>query len=67
MSVEKTYIETYAKDSDMTFIVEDTLVNGRVAFSEVKGFYHGKPDPQLTEKYYNIPEQLQKPCRETAR
>lgn len=53
MSVERTYIETYAPDSDMTFIVEDTLVNGEVAFSEVKGFYHGKPNPQSTEKYYN--------------
>ena len=42
MSVERTYIETYAPDSDMTFIVEDTLVNGEIAFSEVKGFYHGK-------------------------
>lgn len=53
MSVEKTYIETYAPDSNMTFIVEDTLVNGKVVFTELKGFYYGKPNPKLTEKYYN--------------
>ena len=50
MSVEKTYIETYAPDSNMTFIVEDTLVNGKVVFTELKGFYYGKPNPKLTEK-----------------
>lgn len=53
MSVERTYIESYAPDSDMTFIVEDVLVNGRVVSTEVKGFYHGKPNTKATEKYYN--------------
>lgn len=49
--VEK--IETaYSDDRDMTFILKDTRNEDGVLLStEVIGFYFGRPDEKLTEKY----------------
>ena len=50
---------TYSSEMDMTFILEETYkkvdkVDGEYTLisREVKGFYHGEPDKELTIKYY---------------
>lgn len=52
MAIEVQYCATYAPDSDITFIVEDTMVNNECIQTQVVGFYYGKPDEELTKKYY---------------
>lgn len=43
---------TYAEDSDITFIMEDCIIDDRYVTTEVKGFYYGKPDKESTEYFY---------------
>lgn len=51
------YLETtYSNEMDMTFILEETYkeIDGECTLisREVKGFYHGEPDEELTMEYY---------------
>lgn len=41
----------YSNDSDITFIMKDTLDGDKVLKTEVVGFYHGGPDESATETY----------------
>lgn len=41
----------YSSDADITFIMEYTYKDGEVVGETVKGFYHGTPDPEMTEEY----------------
>ena len=41
---------TYAADTDITFILVDTRTDDDLK-TEVKGFYYGKEERELTEKY----------------
>ena len=43
---------TYAEDSDITFIMEDCIIDDRYVTTEVKGFYYGKPNKESTENFY---------------
>ena len=42
----------YAKDGDMTFVMQDTYDDGDLVSIEVVGFYLGKPNKEDTCKYY---------------
>ena len=35
---------TYAEDTDITFILQDTFIDNIIVSTEVIGFYYGKPD-----------------------
>lgn len=50
----KKVYHTYSQESDMTFILEDTMNMDTEALVkvEIKGFYYGEPSDDLTEKYY---------------
>jgi hypothetical protein len=43
---------TYAPDTDITFIMQDTTLNGETATTRVVGFYHGEPNDAATERFY---------------
>lgn len=49
--MKKTVYTVYAKDSDITFIMEDTFEEDKCVSTEVKGFYWGEPDDRFTEEY----------------
>ena len=49
---EKKLYACYARNDDITFIMEDTYKNGEIISTEVKGFYYGEPDEKSTE-YFN--------------
>lgn len=42
----------YSKESDLTFIMEDTYNNDDLVSTEVKGFYYGEPKDKFTKEYY---------------
>lgn len=49
----KTEIYTvYSNDSDITFIMENTYSGDDLVSTEVKGFYFGEPEDELTKNYY---------------
>ena len=53
--LDKVIYTTYAPNTDITFIMEDIVVIGKikeVIKTQIKGFYYGKPDKELTKKYY---------------
>lgn len=54
--LDKVIYTTYAPDTDITFIMEDTVVieenKEKFIKTKVKGFYYGEPDKELTKKYY---------------
>ena len=52
MKTTKIY-DTYARDIDITFILEDTFEDGECISTEVKGFYYGGPSKNGTAMYYN--------------
>lgn len=41
----------YCPEHDMTFILKDTITNGKEVSTEVIGFYFGGPDEQLTKRF----------------
>jgi hypothetical protein len=43
---------TYSTETDMTFILLDTLKDNKVISTEVKGFYFGGEDSSKTKEYY---------------
>lgn len=43
---------TYSTETDMTFILLDTLKDNKVVSTEVKGFYFGEKDSSKTKEYY---------------
>lgn len=53
---DKVIYTTYAPDTDITFIMEDTVVieenEEKFIKTKVKGFYYGESDKELTKKYY---------------
>jgi hypothetical protein len=44
--------EIYSKGSDITFILEDTFLNGELLTTELKGFYYGEPTKFDTQVFY---------------
>lgn len=42
---------TYAQDTDITFILQDTFKDNIIVSTEVIGFYYGKPDGKLNGEY----------------
>lgn len=48
----KTTTEAYAKDDDMTFILEEIKYEDGSCSTECTGWYYGLPDLDLTNKYY---------------
>lgn len=44
-------VTTYAPDTDMTFILRETLQGEEFVSTEVVGFYYGEPREDLTNKY----------------
>lgn len=45
-------IDTYAPDTDMTFILSEVYEeNGDPVSVEVVGFYYGKPSDELTKEF----------------
>jgi hypothetical protein len=44
--------EIYSKESDITFILEDTFLNGELLTTELKGFYYGEPTKFDTQVFY---------------
>ena len=42
----------YARNDDITFIMEETYKNGEVISTEVKGFYYGEPDEKANNDFY---------------
>lgn len=51
MTKTKIY-EIYSKDSDITFILEDTFSDNELISTEVKGFYYGEPTKFDTQVFY---------------
>ena len=51
--IEKITYEVYSSGSEMTFILEDTIQKETqdLIQTEVKGFYFGEPDKELTKQY----------------
>ena len=43
----------YCEESDITFIMENTYIEGYLKKSEVKGFYFGTPDEEKNKTFYN--------------
>jgi hypothetical protein len=41
----------YAKNHDMTFIMEDTYHNGEVITTECVGWYWGEPNDEATQEF----------------
>ena len=39
--------------ADITFIMEDVSKDGKWVSTEVKGFYYGEPQDEMTEHFYN--------------
>lgn len=51
--MKKEIYTTYAPDTDITFIMEDTYnKDNELILTEVKGFYYGKPNEENTEMCY---------------
>ena len=50
--VKHTVYTVYAKDNDMTFIMEEEEQDNRVKVT-VKGFYYGEPNEDNTKQFYN--------------
>ena len=44
--------EVYAGHDDMTFIMEETIENGKTKLSVI-GFYFGEPSEELTNEHIN--------------
>lgn len=44
--------EIYSKESDITFILEDTFLNDELISTELKGFYFGEPTKFDTQVFY---------------
>lgn len=50
--MKKEIYTLYSAEGDMTFIMEDTYVNGEIVSTEMKGFYCGEPETAATKQYY---------------
>jgi len=50
--MKKVVYTVYAKEDDLTFIMEDTYKDDVVISKEVKGFYFGEPQEEFTKDYY---------------
>jgi hypothetical protein len=50
--MRKKIYTVHSDDYDMTFIMEDTIENGILVRTEVKGFYWGQPDDEATKEFY---------------
>ena len=50
--MRKVTYTTYAQETDMTFIMQDTVdVDNEVRSTECIGWYHGEPDDGDTEQF----------------
>lgn len=49
---EKKIYTTYSPKADITFIMEETFINGENVSTEIKGFYYGEPDEKCTKEFY---------------
>lgn len=46
------YIYTaYSEEQDLTFIMQENTMSGKLLSVEVVGFYYGRPDEQATKQY----------------
>lgn len=45
-------VETYAPDTDMTFIMVEKYVHEKIESTECVGWYFGEPDEELTKQYF---------------
>lgn len=53
MELRREIFAVYAKEHDLTFIMEETFDDkGDSVSLEVKGFYFGEPNADLTEMFY---------------
>lgn len=53
--MEEKKIETcYSPSADITFIMEETYKGGKFVSMEVKGFYYGEPDEEMTKQCYGV-------------
>ena len=50
--MRKEIYTTYASDTDITFIMEDTWSGEDIVSTEVKGFYYGEPNEEATKQFY---------------
>ena len=50
--IKHTVYTVYAKDNDMTFIMEEEEQDNQVRVT-VKGFYYGEPNEDNTEQFFN--------------
>ena len=51
--MKKETYTVFSKESDITFIMEDTFDNdNELVSTEVKGFYYGVPDKEATFQFY---------------
>lgn len=50
--MKKVVYTVYAKEDDLTFIMEDTYKDDAIISTEVKGFYYGEPKDKHTKEYY---------------
>lgn len=49
----------YAKDNDITFIVESMInANGEMIEQDVVGFYYGEPSDEKTSQFYIDPSSV---------
>lgn len=50
--IDGTEIETgYIPEMDMTVIIQYTYRNGELITEQIVGFYHGKPDDEMTKEF----------------
>ena len=53
MELRREIFTVYAKEHDLTFIMEEMYDDkGNSVSLEVKGFYFGEPNADLTERFY---------------
>lgn len=48
--MNRTYT-VYSESSDMTFIMNDTIIDGETTSTECIGWYYGKPNEKYTNEY----------------